>query len=244
VKIMDKIHIVGSGHFGLSHDFDSSVYIVDCDSELVMIDSGAGCETNRIINNMEKDKLDPLKISGILLTHGHADHAGGAYYFNEKYGSSVCIGTDEADLVEKGDAKDLMLDVAVRSGFYSSDYVFTNCKVSRRLDHNDKMKFGDLTFHALHVPGHSPGSFCYLLELSEGRTVFTGDTVFAEGIIGLLNCDGSDLSSYRKYIQRLSGLNVDMLFPGHRVFVLSDGQSHIDKAVESLKLLQLPRNFI
>ena len=72
----------------------------------------------------------------------------------------------------------------------------------------------------------------------------TGDTVFPEGVIGMLNCDGSDLADYRNYIHRLANLNIDMLFPGHRVFVLSEGQSHVDQAIESLGLLQLPRNFI
>ena len=244
MRISEHLYLVGSGHYGLSHEFDSSVYIVNCGKELAMIDAGAGCGPERIVKTIEKDDLDPSNISLILLTHGHADHAGGARFFQEKFGCRVYLGEAETDVVEKGSEKDLALDVAKKSGFYSQDYRFTNCTISVRLSHDTRITCGDFIFRALHVPGHSKGSFCYLTDLPEGRVLFTGDAVFSEGVIGMLNCDGSDLSDYRAHIGRLSGLRVDILLPGHRVFVLSGGQNHLDRAVESLGLLQLPRNFI
>lgn len=244
MKLTHSVYLVGSGHFGISHEFDSSVYVVDCSDELVMIDTGAGCDANTIVESIRKDGFDPLHLSRILLTHCHSDHAGGAYSFHESFGCRVYVGAAEADLLEHGDERDLALDVAKKSGFYSRDYQFSNCQVSVRLNHDEDISCGSLTFRALNVPGHSRGSFCYLVDLPEGRAIFTGDTVFAEGIIGMLNCKGSDLSDYRKYIHRLADLDVAMLFPGHRVFVLSGGQSHMDRAIESLGLLQLPPNFI
>ena len=244
MKLTQSVYLVGSGHFGLSHEFDSSVYVVDCGDELVMIDAGAGCNPDGIVENVTKDGLDPSRLSRIFLTHFHADHSGGAYIFQERFGCQIYGGAVEADLLERGSHQDMLLDVAVKSGFYSPDYRFTNCKVSVRLNHNDTIRCDGLTFRALNVPGHSRGSFCFLVDLPEGRAIFTGDTVFAEGIIGMLNCEGSDLSDYRKYLNRLAGLSVDLLFPGHRVFVLSGGQSHIDQAIESVGLIQLPPNFI
>lgn len=244
MKLAEHLYLVGSGHFGLSHGFDCSVYVVSCGKELVMIDAGAGVAPERVARNIEKDGLNPSSISRILLTHGHADHAGGAHYFQEKFGCRVYLGEAEADLVEAGSEKDLVLDVAKKSGFYSPDYRFTNCRISVRLTHEERISCGDFAFKAIHVPGHSPGSFCFLADLPEGKVLFTGDTVFTEGVIGMLNCDGSDLSEYRRYIHRLRGLDVDILLPGHRVFVLSRGQIHLDRAIESLGLLQLPRNFI
>ena len=244
MRLTNHVYLVGSGHFGLSHAFDSSVYVVDCGNELVMVDAGAGCETQRITSNMKDDGLDSSRISRILLTHGHADHAGGAHYFIEQFGCKVYLGEAEADLVEHGNEREISLDIAKRSGFYSPEYKFTNCKIAVRLKHDANILCGNYAFNSLHVPGHSPGSFCFLVDLPEGKALFTGDTVFPEGVIGMLNCDGSDLADYRNYIHRLANLNIDMLFPGHRVFILSEGQSHVDQAIESLGLLQLPRNFI
>lgn len=244
MKLCDSVYLVGSGQYGLSHEFDSSVYVVDCGSELVLIDTGAGCEVERIVSNIEKDGLEPKKLSLILLTHGHADHAGGAFYFQEHFNCKVYIGEADADMVESGTERELSLDIAKKSGFYSPDYTFVNCSVTVRFTHGQKISCGRYTFQALSIPGHSRGSSCFLVDLPVGRALFTGDTVFFEGIIGMLNCEGSELSDYRKHIGRLSDLNVDMLFPGHRVFVLSGGQSHVDRAIHSLSQLQLPRNFI
>jgi len=244
MKLTDHIYMVGSSQFGLSHEFDCVVYIVKCDNELVMIDTGAGCEVEKIVNNIKKDGLKPSSITRILLTHGHADHAGGAHELQERYGCKIYISTEEVHLIEKGDEKELGLEIAKSSGFYSPDYQFPHCKVSEGISHNQSISCGKISFNFIHVPGHSPGSICYLVDLPEGRALFSGDTVFAEGKILLLNIDGSSLENYRKNISRLEGLNIDMLFPGHNIFVLSGGQTHVDRAVQNLKLLHPPPNII
>ena len=55
------------------------------------------------------------------------------------------------------------------------------------------------------------------------------------GIIGLLNHPDSHLDRYRESISRLDGLQVELLFPGHMLFFLRDGQKHIDLASQALK---------
>ena len=244
MRLTENVYLVGSGHFGLSQDFDSSVYVVNCNGSLVMIDTGAGCNIDIILKNIRKDGLNPENISNVLLTHYHADHAGGAKKLKDLIKCKVYISAIEADVLKNGDEKGLKLDIAKRSGLYSPDYVFSNCEASVELRNNDLISCNDFVFKALNIPGHSEGSICYFIDLPEGKALFSGDVVFAEGVIGLLNCDDSNLSDYRNYLNRLSNLNVDMLFPGHFVFVLSKGQKHIDKAIASLSLLGLPKNFI
>lgn len=69
--------MVGGGEFGLSQKFDSNVYVVGCGEELAMIDAGAGVDVALIEENIKKEGLEPAKITRILLTHSHSDHAGG-----------------------------------------------------------------------------------------------------------------------------------------------------------------------
>jgi glyoxylase-like metal-dependent hydrolase (beta-lactamase superfamily II) len=73
--------------------------------------------------------------------------------------------------------------------------------------------------------------------------LFTGDVVFYGGAIGLINADGSSLADYRRDLPKLSELKVDMLFPGHSVFVLRNGQKHIDRALKKLTDFVLPESF-
>ncbi len=229
MKITENIYLVGGNSFGLSHGFDSNIYAVDCGDEIVMIDAGAGRGTDNIIGNMKEDGLDISRLSKILLTHSHTDHAGGAADFKNRFDCKICVSEKEADLIESGDEKDFSLDIAKRSGLYSPDYKFQNCEVSLRLKNTDKIKCGDHTFTIIGVPGHSKGSVAFLIDLPGGRAIFTGDSVNADGVICLLNCEGSELSDYRKNIDRFSGLKVNMLFPGHGAFTLSGGQDKLDK---------------
>lgn len=246
MKLGDNLYLVGGGAWGLSHTFDCNVYVIDTRAGLVMIDSGAGLGVEEILANLARDGLDvrTKPIRWLLLTHSHADHAGGAYLLRQRFQCEVAIGEPEAHVLERGDEADLKLDVAKRSGFYSPDYKFHNCEVTVCLVHEQVLNCAGLEIQALLVPGHSSGSICYLVDFSFGRALFTGDVVFPDGVIGLLNCDGSSLKDYRESLPKLKGLGVELLLPGHRRFVLREGQKHIDLACERLKLLQIPPNFI
>lgn len=243
MKITERIYIIGSANYGLSHDFDCNIYLVDFKDELIIIDSGAGVDVEAVIKNIKRDGLNPDKLSKIFFTHSHADHAGGAFELKKRFNCSIYMSELEAGFLEHGVEKELALDIAKKTGLYSKDYQLVNCGVDNKLKNGDTIKTGGVEIKAINVPGHSKGSLCYLMKLPEGNVLFSGDVVFANGLILLLNCDGSELSDYRKYISRLSNLNIDMLFPGHSLFILSEGQKHIDMAIKSLSLLFLPKNY-
>jgi hydroxyacylglutathione hydrolase len=241
MKITDNIYIVGGSSFGLSHEFDGNIYIIDCKNKLIMIDTGAGLGINIVLENIKNDGLDINNLSKIFLTHSHIDHSGGAYELKSKYNCDVFVSEKEADFIEFGNEKDFALDVAKRSGFYSKEYQFKHCKVSTRVKHNDEIKCGSFVFKILNIPGHSKGSIALVADFLKGKAIFSGDIVSAEGTICYLNCKGSELSDYRSYIHRLANLGIDMIFPGHGVFTLSDGQKYLDKAIDELRLLTPPR---
>jgi glyoxylase-like metal-dependent hydrolase (beta-lactamase superfamily II) len=93
------------------------------------------------------------------------------------------------------------------------------------------------------VQGHTRDSTCFLWEEGGRRALFTGDVVFYSGAIGLINADGSSLEDYRRDLPKLAALGVDMFFPGHSVFVLRNGQKHIDRALKKLQDFVLPESF-
>jgi hypothetical protein len=59
----------------------------------------------------------------------------------------------------------------------------------------------------------------------------------------LQNVAGCSLDDYRRDISKLSGLEIDSLLPGHGIFVVRNGQEHLDRAVEYLAGLAVPPNF-
>ena len=58
MRLTSRIYLVGSGlyGFGLTNDYDCHVYLVDCGSSAVLVDSGVGLEVDRA-----RDVEDPEK---------------------------------------------------------------------------------------------------------------------------------------------------------------------------------------
>lgn len=69
-----------------------NVYLIVQENYCLLIDSGVyGCEF-KIEEALKEEGFSPYDIKGILLTHSHPDHIGGAYYFKEKYGTKIYAG--------------------------------------------------------------------------------------------------------------------------------------------------------
>lgn len=240
MRITRRVYMVGSGQVGLSHATDGHIYLLDAGRQLVLVDAGGGLDPARIIQNIRDEGLDEHAVAYLLLTHSHADHAGGAKAIKALTGAKIVCSEVEARLLASGSDEELGLNRARRSGIYPPDYIYDHVEADVRVRPDQKLQIGALAIRAIEVPGHSPGSICYLIEDGGYRMLFSGDTVFHGGTIGLGNWAGSSLEDYRRYIGRLAGLGVDALFPGHFLWTLQNGQAHLDKAIENLEQAWVP----
>ncbi len=218
MRLTPRLYLVGSGEVGLSDPNDCHVYLLDGGGEYALIDAGCGTERSvaGILATIEREGLDPARLRTVILTHCHFDHAAGASIFRERFGCRVIAPAGERAFIEGG-----------RNGVRPS-------VVDRAVDDGDTIEVGALTLTAHCVPSHSEATTAYRVDTPEGRLLFAGDIVFANGVIGLINHPGSDLANYRAYIGRLGGLGIDALLPGHLVFTLGNGQRHIDVAIRRL----------
>jgi glyoxylase-like metal-dependent hydrolase (beta-lactamase superfamily II) len=93
-------------------------------------------------------------------------------------------------------------------------------------------------FEVVPLRGHSTDHVVYLTGDSERTYCFAGDT--PDGSISLLNVPGSSLADYRADIGVLTGRDIDTLLPGHRMALLADGQTAVERAAEALKGMSTP----
>jgi glyoxylase-like metal-dependent hydrolase (beta-lactamase superfamily II) len=240
MRLCSGVYMVGSGQFGLSDAGDCHVYLLDGGSEMAFVDAGVGHDTERLLANVREDGLAEGKVAYILLTHAHGDHACGARTLQALTGARIACSEYEGHLLASGTLEELSLDRAMRAGVYPPDYVYAHAQPDIVLAHDQTLQVGSYTVRAIQVPGHSPGSLCYLAQGEGQRMLFCGDTVFHGGTIGLANFYGSSLEDYRRFIGRLSGLQVEALFPGHLMWTLQDGQSHLDRAVQNMESMGVP----
>lgn len=197
---------------------DSNVYLLTGD-ENILIDTGTGLSYRKLIDSVRSLIGPDGKIDKVLLTHCHFDHIGGAPYLVSAFGCKVYAGYADA--------------VAVRSG----DYNYT---LSHHFDieipaipvedlhEGDIIDNGEHRLHVIETPGHTMGGVCFYDEISS--SLFSGDTVFAEGV-GRTDFNGGSLESLRKSIRKLSVMPVKGLYPGHGLPV-SDGSSSIRMGLE------------
>ena len=246
MRLTDHIYLVGGGSlgFGLSSDLDCHVYLVDGGREMALIDGGAGVTIEPILERIRFDGLDLSRLRYLILTHAHADHAGAAALWRERFGVEVVASAPSAEYVRNGDEERISLAIAKRGGFYPAEYVFTACDVAHVLSEGDRFSVGDLELHAWETPGHCSGMLSLMVDDHGRNCLFSGDTVFHGGKLLMTNLWDCNLQDYVASIRKLAALDIDALLPGHLAIALNGGAKHIRKTQETLDRLALPPNII
>jgi len=132
-------------------------------------------------------KEHKLKLSAILLTHGHYDHVGGV------------------------DELTKMMPIPVYLSEHEAFFYTPKCPGLTRTKDGEKIMMGSLEVECLHTPGHTPGCQCFLVE----GNLFTGDTLFIDAI-GRTDFPGGNGRAMVKSLQRIKMLPDDtVIWPGH-----------------------------
>lgn len=247
MKLLPRVHLIGSGAVGLSDPGDCHVYLLDGGHELALIDAGCGQNPERLLENVVQEGFDPAAIRYILLTHAHRDHAGGtaalARLLEVAAGHPPSVAASEAEalLLAEGSSQALGLDL-LGLAQQPREVVFPPYRPDLILADGQHVDVGDLRLTAILVPGHNPGCLCYLVTIGGQRVLFSGDVVYHGGVISLGNWPGCDLQAYRQGLAKLGGLGVDALLPGHLLWTVRGGQAHIDRALRAFAGLWPPPN--
>jgi len=241
--------LVGGGNFGfnLSAPLDCHIYLIDGGDDLALVDAGMGGphgDTEGILRNIRADGFDTDKISALLLTHYHTDHAGGAADFHERLGLTVHGTPLAARTLEIGDEDIVSLPFAKAAGFYPADYVYRACPAVGDLIDGQSFQVGRLTVTPFDTPGHSAGHVSLLVEGGDRTYLVSGDLVFFGGTIIAQNIPDCSIQEYSASVKKMATVEFDALLPGHLSISLRDGKRHVDLAAAAFNQLLIPRNAI
>ncbi|RFS86761.1 MBL fold metallo-hydrolase [Actinomadura spongiicola] len=243
MRLTQHIDLVGSGAagFDLTDPLDCHVYLVRGTRGAALIDAGAGASAGVLARRLTT-AAGPTGERHLLLTHGHADHSGGAAELARLVpGLSVRAGSPADRWIARGEEEKISLDRGKASGAYPEEYTFTACPQVRPIADAERIDLGGgVVLTALATPGHADGHTCYLLEASEGRVLFSGDCVFTGGRISLQNLHDTRVPEYAASLARLADLDVDVLLPGHHEISLARGGRHLVAARDVLDRGLLP----
>lgn len=247
MQLTECVYLVGSGDSGVSltDPYDCHVYLLDGGTELALVDAGAGLDTQAVLANISGHGFSADAVRHLLLTHVHADHAGGAAGLKQACpGAAVCVARDAADILRSGDEQRISMDAAKRGGLYPASYRFEPCPVDRELEDGMTLRVGGLDVRVLNAPGHSCGHLSFVMTQAGSTHWFCGDALFAGGQIALQSIWDCDLKAHLETIEQAANLNVDVFLPGHGCFSLANGQRHIDAAVDCIHRGRVPPNAI
>ena len=196
----------------------------------------------RVLRNISNDGLDPSRITRLLLTHYHTDHASGAARYRERLSVRVAFSRAEQRTLELPDHSRTSFDLARAAGFFPQDFTYPACPVDDALEDGDELTVGDLRVRYLATPGHCAGHGSFLVTGREATYLLAGDVIFAGGKLFLQATHDCDLRQSLDSVLRLGELEFDALLPGHGSIVMSDGRSHVDSAVAAISRLSVPPN--
>ena len=146
-------------------------------------------------------ELEGLRVATILTTHGHADHV-------------------QALVAVRGSTH-------ARFACHADDAGMMPIPPDQRVQDGEVFRFGDHELRAVHTPGHTPGSICFLID----DLLFSGDTLFPGGPGNTASANASFPTISESIRRKLFSLpDETRVLPGHgKATTIGTERPHLDE---------------
>jgi metallo-beta-lactamase class B len=198
VKLFDNVYAVGNS--------ETTVYALVTSAGLVLLDAGFENKAESVLApSLQKIGFDPAQVKYILLGHGHADHFGGAKYFQDRYGTKIGATAADWDLINAPNAP-------ANQARPKRDLV---------LAEGQAFNFGDLAITPVAIPGHTPGSLAFIFPVKDGGKTRTaglfGGTVLTSNIL-TTDALKQYTTSIAHYLEAARKMKVEVELQNHPIF--------------------------
>ena len=162
-KVFDNLYWVG----GKVH----SSWALKTSAGIILLDTIYPYNSDElIVGGMRKLGLDPKTVKYVIITHGHADHVGGAEMMQDRFGAHIVLSAVDWDYVENSVNRFGQGPTSVKP---KRDMVATD---------GEKITLGDATVTLISTPGHTPGTISMAFQVKDHgkplNVVYSGGTAF------------------------------------------------------------------
>jgi len=215
-----QLHVdgVNGGKFPYSH----SVIIEARKGRAVLLDTGCGVD-------VLKELKSKFNFDYIINSHTHPDHSAGNWLFRdhvreiyvprESFDSAGNMAVLSERLAEPGSLAE-----------YWKEYVikvmgFKDCRPTKSYDSQSSFEIGDVSLKPIYTPGHTIDHYCFYEPST--KVLFSSD--YDLSAFGpWYGHRESSIDSFKKSVELLKKLDVDVLVPGHGAIVTKDIRSRFD----------------
>lgn len=139
-KVFDNLYFLGQSEY--------SVWAVTTSAGIILIDAIFDYSVDdEVVGGLKKLGLDPTTIKYVVISHGHADHSGGAKYLQDRFNARVMLTAADWDLLEKSSGTKPRRDMIATDG--------------------QKLTLGDTTLTLYNTPGHTLGTISTLIPVTD-----------------------------------------------------------------------------
>lgn len=196
----------------------SNAHLVKENGNAILVDAGYEANASKLEDEVRRAGIDPsTQLKGIVVTHGHADHAGGARYFQQKFKVPVFVGLNDETMFSTGKNEPLCPVGFIANTRHQQDESATYTGSTADVLVEDVLDLKATTgidAKVRRLPGHTRGSVI----VTAGDVVLVGD-LFRGSVIGtgaethFFMCDVE--GNRRDVMKLLSEVTADTFFVGH-----------------------------
>jgi glyoxylase-like metal-dependent hydrolase (beta-lactamase superfamily II) len=197
-----------------------NAYLIAADDGLTLIDAGPAGSAERIARELNTLGYVLADISQIIVTHAHADHAGGLAELQTRTSAEVWMHPLDAALVRRGVAMrpstsptpGLLNQITYRLTIAKAPQTITPATVDHEVEDRATLPFAG-GLRVIHTPGHSVGQIA-LLWSAHGGVLFAADAAINVAGLALFPAY-EDLAQGHASLARLAAHAFDVACFGH-----------------------------
>ena len=142
MKVFDNLYYVGEREY--------STWAVTTSAGIIIIDPIFDYSVEeQVVGGLKKLKLDPAQIKYVVVSHAHRDHAGGAWYLQERFGARVLLTAPDWEMLERNKQN------------------WPKPKHDMVVADRQQLTLGDTTLTFIHTFGHTPGTMSTLVPVKD-----------------------------------------------------------------------------